>query len=199
MVGRDERHAALALYGGKNLPHAGIHRLGGRAGRLHDAGMPHHVAVREVHDVHVGLVGVDGRRQGVGHLGLAHLRLQIIGGHLRARDEPSALPRLLGLATAVQEESDMGVLLRLGDMVLGKPRVGEHVGQHVFRELLGEGHRRRDLRIVLREAHEMHARPRLARKTGEVGVGEGAGDLAGAVGAEVEEHDRVPVAHAAGI
>ncbi len=61
-------------------------------GRVHDAGMPHHVAVGKVHDVHIGLIGVDGRCQGVGHFGLAHLRLQIVGGHLGARDEASAPP-----------------------------------------------------------------------------------------------------------
>ena len=159
--------------------------------------MPHHVGVREVHDVHVGLVRVDGRGQRGSHVRLAHLRFQIVGGNLGAGDERALLPCFRLLAPAVQEERHVGVLLGLGDVVLRKARLGQHVGQHVGGELLGIGHRSGYLGVVLGQAHEAHLRVRAAIEARERGVHQRARDLAGAVGTEVEEHDRVAVAHAA--
>ena len=136
VVARDQRHAALALERRQHLGHAESTASGGHGGR-DDARMAHHVGVREVHDVDVGLVRVDGRGQRGSHVRLAHLRLQVVGGNLGAGDERAHLGRLGLLAPAVQEERHVGVLLRLGDVVLAQARFSQHVSQHVVGELRG--------------------------------------------------------------
>ena len=196
MIGRHERDAALALERGQHLAHARVHGLHGRHRGGDHARVPHHVGVGEVHDVHVGRVSVDGRRQRPRHLRLAHLGLQVVGGHFGAGDERALLARLRLLAPAVEKERHVGVLLGLGDVVLAQARRGQHVGQHVLGKLLGEGHRRGDVRVVLGQAHETHLGPRPAREAVEGGIRHRARELAGAVGTEVEEHHGVAVAHA---
>src|SRR3546814_1905275 len=50
-----------------------------------------------------------------GQLRAAHLRLQVVGGDLRARDEDALLAVEHVLAAAAEEEGDVRVLLGLGD------------------------------------------------------------------------------------
>ena len=161
--------------------------------------MADHIGIREIHDVHIGLVGIDSRGQGIGDLRFAHLRLQIVRGDLRAGDETSPLPLLGLLAPAVEEERDVRILLGFGDMVLAQTGGGEHVGKHVFRERLGERDRRGDIRIVLGQAHERDPGPTSAIEPIEGIIDDGARDLAGAIGTEVEEHDGIPIFDAAAI
>ena len=101
-----------------DLAHAGIHRFDGGDGGGNDARVADHIGIREVHDVHIGLIGIDRRSQRARDFRFAHLRLQIIRGDLGAGDEASLLPRLGLLAPAVEEERDVRILLGFGDMVL---------------------------------------------------------------------------------
>ena len=78
------------------------------------------VAVGVVDDVDVRPRLADGRDQCLGHTRLAHLGLEVVRRHLRARDEHAFLARLGRLAAPVKEERDVRVLLRLGDMELPK-------------------------------------------------------------------------------
>ena len=59
VIGRYERESAFAANGVDDLAHAGIHRLNGGDGGGDDARVADHIGVREVHDVHIGLVGID--------------------------------------------------------------------------------------------------------------------------------------------
>ena len=161
--------------------------------------MADHIGVREVHDVHIGLVGIDRRGQGVRDRRLAHLGLQIVRGNFGAGDEASLLPRLGLLATAVEEERDMRILLGFGDMVLAQAGGGEHVGKHVIRERLGERDRRGDIRVVLGQAHERNLGPTSAIEPVKGIIDDGTRDLTGAIGAEVEENDGIPIDDAASI
>ena len=79
-----------------------------------------------------------------------------------------------------------------------RPLLGEHVGEHVVGERLGEGDRCGDRGVVLGEADEAHLREDRPVEALEGGVGEGARQLSGAVGAEVEEDHRIPVDDARG-
>ena len=88
----------------------------------------------------------------------------------------------------------MGVLLRLGEPQAGPPVRGEHLGQ-VAREGLGrKDHGQAERGVVLRQGQHAQGRRRLPLEAVEVGEGQGAGELPGAVGPEVEEDDRVVVA-----
>ena len=60
MIGSEQCNAALALERGKNLAHTRVNRLDCRYGCRDDAGVPHHVAVGEIHDVNVSLIGIAG-------------------------------------------------------------------------------------------------------------------------------------------
>ena len=82
--------------------------------------MAHHVAVGEVQDHHVVGPGVDALDALVAHLIGAHLRLEVIGGHLGGRHQHPILAGILLLDTAVEEEGDVGILLRLSDPQLGQ-------------------------------------------------------------------------------
>ena len=100
--------------------------------------MTNHVAVREVHDVEISAILVDGGDELLGNLGSAHLGLQIVGSNLGGSDE-HALLALLGLLDAtVEEERHVGVLLGLGSVQLLQAIGGDNVGQDVLGERLGE-------------------------------------------------------------
>ena len=96
-----------------------VHFLHGRLRRRHETGMAHHVAVGVVEDHHVILFGADGFQRLSGDLGGRHLRQQVEGGHLAGRHQDPVLPLVGGFDAAVEEEGDMRVLLRLGNVQLG--------------------------------------------------------------------------------
>ena len=143
--------------------------------------------------MYIGLIGIDRRSQRVRDFRFAHLRLQIIRGDLGAGDEASPLPRLRLLAPAVEEERDVRILLGFGDMVLTQAGGGKHVGKHVFRERLEERDRRGDVRVVLGQAHERDLGPTSAIEPVKGIIDDRARDLTGAIGAEIEEHDGIPI------
>ena len=152
--------------------------------------MPHHVRVGEVHQEEVVLVRahapgpaatVTSRR--------AHLGLQVVGLHVaRAGDQHALLAGEDDLATAVEEEGDVGVLLGLGGAELASARsrpgprgrcaaaarAGRPPGGRTSRRT---GSCRRSGRAAAAAAVELL----------EVGECQRAGQLARAVGAEVEE------------
>ena len=197
VVRRHHGDAALAAGGLHHLANAGIHGLHGLDGRVKDAGVAHHVAVGEVqHDDVVG-PGLDALDALLADGGGAHLRLEVIGGHLGRGDEAAVLPGENGLHAAVEEEGHVGVLLRLRDAQLGHAHPGEVLAQAVDHALPGEGH----LHIghggvILRGADEGQGEE-LPGEAGELRVHQGAGQLPGPVGPEVEEDDAVVVADGA--
>ena len=84
-------------------------------------------------------------------------------------------------------------------MVLTQAGGGKHVGKHVFRECLGERDRCGDIRVVLGQAHERDLGPTSAIESIEGIIDDRARDLTGAIGAEVEEHDGIPIFDTAAI
>ena len=87
----------------------------------------------------------------------------------------------------------MGVLLRLGDAQLGETHLTEILAQAVFHGVAGIGHL--DVwhgGVVLRVAHECDGEE-LAGEAVKGRVHQGAGDLPGPVGPEVEKDDAVVV------
>ena len=195
VVCRNERRAAFFQHRAHHARDTRIHGLDGFHCRVDDAGVAHHVAVRVVHDVDVGRVGAYGRLQLLRHLRRAHLGFEVVGGHLGRVHEAALLAVLGRLHAAVEEKGDVRVLFRLGRVKLAQAACGQIVGQYVFGMRLREGHGRVEGLVVFGHAHEVHLRHMHAVELveGAFRRNEGAGELAGAVGAEVEEDDRVAV------
>ena len=80
--------------------------------------MAHHIAVCKVHNDEIILLCVDCANQFVLHLVCAHLRFEVVCSHLRRRNEYAVLVLIRHLATAVEEERNVSVLLCLGCMEL---------------------------------------------------------------------------------
>ena len=104
------------------------------------------------------LAGADRRDELVGDLRAAHLRLQVVGGDLRAGHQDAVLARVRVLAAAAEEEGDVRVLLGLGDAQLREAVVGEHFAERVAQVVGRERDRRRQLRVVLGQADEARQR-----------------------------------------
>ena len=90
----------------------------------------------------------------------------------------------------------MGIFLGLGDAQLRHTALGEVVAQHVGQGLGLEGAAGGDIGGVFRGHHEIRQFGHdVALETAEVGLHEGAGQLAGPVGAEIHEQYAVVVPH----
>ena len=132
----------------------------------------------------------------VGDFGGAHFRLQVVGGDFRRRHQNALFTRERLFTAAREEEGHMGILLGFCNAQLGFAVFGQVIAQYVFQAAGRECAGCRDTRSVLGQHHE----------TGQfwlAGAGEGveiifneyAGQLAGAVGAEVHKDHGVAVFH----
>ena len=161
--------------------------------------MANHVAVRVVADDDVVLAALDGADQLVGQLFGAHLRLQVIGGHFRAGDDLAVFTGEAIFFATVEEEGDVSVLLGLGDAQLGLALLGQPLAQGVDQGGGRVGAGGLDVGRVLGQHHEVQGRGGGTGEAGEVAVDEGAGDLAGTVGTEVHEDQRIAIFHRGGV
>ena len=88
----------------------------------------------------------------------------------------------------------MRILLGFGDMVLAQAGGGKHVGKHVFRERFRERDRRGDRPGRTRSGTRTRTwGRRRAIEPVKGSIDDGTRDLTGAIGAEIEEHDRIPI------
>ena len=101
-----------------DLTDAGVDRFDGRNRSLQHAGVPDHVAVGEVQDDQIINVLVDLLQQRIRDQIRAHLRLQVIGRHLRGGDQDAVFSRIGRFHTTVEEEGDVRIFLRFGDAQL---------------------------------------------------------------------------------
>ncbi len=128
-----------------------------------------------------------------GSLARAHLGLVVVGGHLaRGVDQLALLALLRGLLAAAEEVGHMGILLGLGDMQLAQAagcqlaRQGARRSRGLKRDGIGPP------LLVARHRHVVaHRGSAAAVELVEVRVGQRAGQLAHAVGAEIEGDDGV--------
>ena len=127
----------------------------------------------------------------LGQLGRAHLGLEIVGGHLRRRDEVALLAGKGFLHAAVEEVGDVRVLLRLGHTELCAPGVRQHRAEDVVEGAWREEDGVWEVVLVAGHGHEAVAPAARALEVGEGLVHQRSGELAGAVGAEVEEEHAV--------
>ena len=166
--------------------------LNGFHDRFIDAGMADHVAVREVERNIIELLRLNSSHEGFGHFRSRHLRLHVIGRHFRTRNQDTLLTRILGFATAVEEESHMGKLLGLGDTQLFHTQLAYHFAKRVLHVLFRiEDMQTLERRVVRRHAAVVEARDGLHALFRHILLRENNGDLFGAVVAVVKEDDYV--------
>ena len=79
VIGRYEGEPALGRIASTTLLNAGINRFDGGDGGRNDARVAHHIGIREVHDVHIGLIGIDRRSQIARATSGSLISLQIVG------------------------------------------------------------------------------------------------------------------------
>ena len=193
VVGGDHGDAAHFQGGLHHPAHARVHRLHGLDGGLENAGVAHHVAVGEVQDDDVIRAGVDALDALVADLPGAHLGLEVVGGHLGGGHQHPVLAGVLLFHAAVEEEGDVGVLLRFGDAQLGHAHGAEVLAQAVFHRDPGPGHQHIGHGGVVLGVADVGGGEILPLEAVEIRVHNGPGDLPGPVGTEVEENDAVIV------
>ena len=193
MVGGDHGDAAHLERRVHDLADALIHGLDGLDGGVVVAGVTDHVAVGKVEDddvIRAGLNALDALfRDLVG----AHLGLEVVGRDLGRGNEHTVLAGVGRFNAAVEEERDMGVLLGLRDAQLRQAELAEVFAEAVMdRDARERDEHVRHRGVVLGVA-DVGDGEILALEAVERGIDERAGDLAGAVGAVVEEDDGVVV------
>ncbi len=159
--------------------------------------MADHIGIRVVHDDDIVGAALDAPHRFVGELGRAHLRLEVVRGHLGGRHQQPIFAGIGGLAPTVEEEGDVGILLGLSGMELFEAVIGENLCQWLIYVVGGERHLHRQSGLVLGHRHEDQVvQPRAAIEN-TVGLvrqlrqDERFGQFTSAVGAEVEVDDRV--------
>ncbi len=203
VIGGDQERAARGAHGRGDGADAGVHRLDGVDGRVELAGVADHVGVGEVDEDEVVLAALDGRHHLVRDAQRAHLGLEIVGGDVARGGDELAVLALEGLLPpAAEEVGHVRVLLGLGAAELAEPRAREELAEGVRDHLLGEGDGEPEGGVVvghggvraLVEGAEVVAP--LSQQRGDLGrqvaPGEHGGELAHAVGPEVEGEARLP-------
>ena len=142
--------------------------------------MADHVGIRDVDDGERVAVA-EALGEPLGDAGGRHLGRLVVRGDVAARgDELPVLAGVLLLAPAAEEVRHVRVLLRLGDVQLTQAGGLERVGERAVQRRVVEHDQRIQRVVVARHRREQPERGR-----------ERVADLARAVGAEVEEHERI--------
>ena len=157
-------------------------------------GMAYHIRICKVCDDYIVFSGSNCGRYFIANLINAHFRLQVIGRYLRRFYKNTVFTLVRSLYTAVEEEGNMCVFLRLSDSclchVMRCQILSECVGQ---RNLFKCNALVRDRHIILCEAYVYDISACAAVKAVKLITAEGTGDLSCTVRTEVEEDDRIAV------
>ena len=194
VVGGDEESVAALLALLVDLANGLVGLGAGNDGSVVDTGVADHVRGSEVVHEELKLALLDALTELVGNSHGAHLGLLVVGRDARGRDHVSVLVVELDLDTSVEEESDVGVLLGLGDVALVDLLLGKPLGEDVVHGLGSKGEREGVVGLVAGHGGDVHV-----GGVGEVGLGAAVlvadelSDLADAVGAVVEEEESVVV------
>ena len=194
VVGGDEEGVAALLALLVNLANSLVGLGAGNDGSVVDTGVADHVRGSEVVHEELKLALLDALTELVGNSHGAHLGLLVVGRDARGRDHVSVLVVELDLDTSVEEESDVGVLLGLGDVALVDLLLGKPLGEDVVHGLGSKGEREGVVGLVAGHGGDVHV-----GGVGEVGLGAAVlvadelGDLADTVAAVVEEEEGIVV------
>lgn len=92
----------------------------------------HHVTIGKIHHDEIILLRIDSTDELVLYLEGTHLRLQVVGCHLRRMNQNAVLTLERLLAAAVEEESHVCILLRFGCMQLTLAEPAEILAQGIY-------------------------------------------------------------------
>ena len=198
MVGNDDGFVASLVGCRHHFLHTLVNSLHGLFDGFVDTRVAHHVAVGEVDHDEVVLVFLDGGYQFVLYFVSRHFGLQVVGGHLGGSHEDALFAFIGRFASAVEEEGNVGILLRFGRVELLESPVGE-----VFAQRIGDIFLRvedvnvLETGIVGSHAVILQAGDGVHACFGHVLLSEHDGEFLGAVVAVVEEDDNVAFANGA--
>lgn len=118
MVRRDEQNVSVILASLDDAANRLIRSRNTLSSSLVDTGMTNHIRGSKVVHDEIELVLSESLAHLVADVGGAHLGVLVVCGDLGRGDQVALLARELLLDTAVEEEGDVGVLLRFGDVAL---------------------------------------------------------------------------------
>jgi len=194
MVSGDKEDVTVLLAGLVDDPDGFVRGGNTLDGGLVDTRVADHVWGREVVHEELELVLSNALGHLVGDAAGAHLGVQVVRGDLGRGDELALLVLELLLDTAVEEEGDVRVLLRLRDVALLEALLAEPLRQHVAHVLRREGDREGVVGLVLGHGGDVDV-----LGVGEVGLGgavvvaQQLGDFTHTVRPVVEEEEGVAV------
>src|SRR5208283_1376417 len=196
VIGGDDPCAAAGLERLIDAGEAGVHGFDGFDGGFELAGVADHIGVGIIHDDGVELAFFDGFHDGVGDACGGHFRFQIVGGDFRGGDQDAFLAAERFFDATVEEIGNVGVFFGFGAAEIFVLQILEDLSKDVLEFFGGDDALEPGpVFVVLGHAD-------VEEIFGALGVGEfvevrsfeGVGDLAGAVGAEIVEDDRIVVA-----
>ena len=181
-----------------NDPDVMIHCFDGRANGVRIFDVSHNVNVSEVRDEKIiarlpqrlNRCRCNSADAQFGHFGVVlDLRWR--------RNDDSLLSRERILSPAVEEEREMGRLLRLGDFDLRQSRARQRLAEGILNRHRGEGHLGVESIIVLNHGNEVDSHPRLCGEVTEAVVREALGEFDFSLTSDVVKHHVIPVSNAA--
>ena len=182
MIGSDEENVVVLLARLVDLTNGLVSGSDTLDGGLVDTSVANHVGrSKVVHDeVKLALANA------LGHLSTdlrgAHLGVKVVGGNLGRRDHVTDLSRELLLNTTVEEESNVSVLLSLGNVALLEVLLAQPLGEDVTHVLRREGNGEGVVGLVLGHGGEGDVlRVREVGKRGAVVVTQKLGDFTNTV------------------
>ena len=192
VVGNDDCLVVVCLCCLDDVLHAVVNCPNGLGDGVIYTGVSHHITISEIHHDEVILLGVDGTHEFLLHLVSRHLGLEVVGGNLRRGHEDAVFVLVRSLASAVEEECHVGILLGLGCVELLESLGADILAKGIGDVLLGEDDVHALERCVVgSHAVVLESGDGLHSLLGHVLLSEHLSELLGAVVAEVDEDNHV--------
>ena len=156
--------------------------------------MTHHIGVRKIEHHEIEPAGIYDLAGPFRDLVCAHLGLEVVGGYGRGGYQLALLSGVRLFNAAVEEEGDVGILLRFGDVELRFTETGKVLRKGILRGLRTECNIHPVVKgsVILSEANVMHGEITVfALEFIKDLIYEAMSDLPCAVGTEIEEKDAV--------
>jgi len=194
MVGSDEQKVVVLLASLVDLANGLVGGSNTLNSSVVDTSVANHVGGSKVVHDELELVLANALGHLLANTGGAHLRVLVVGGNLGRGDHVAHLTRELLLNTTVEEEGNMGVLLRLSNVALLNVLLAEPFSEYVTHVLRGEGNGEGVVSLVLGHGGDVDV-----LGVGEVGLGgavvvtQELGDFTDTVGTVIEEEEGIVI------
>ena len=109
-----------------------INRLDGNFCSIQDTGMADHITIGVIRHNEIICPRRNSRDKFIGHLRRRHLWLQVVGRYFRGWHKDSIFALEFSFTPSIQEECDVGILLRLCNAKLCQASVGNYLAQNIL-------------------------------------------------------------------